>query len=114
MSRALNSVFSGPAGGKLCRQIVRDHEGLVPFDPHDFSLEAAAGLLDGRDVLLRTACGSGKTGTIILITQLMVKILENPGLCPEYSPWFSDDPAIIVVCPTIALETDVVRALHSF
>ncbi|KAJ3966964.1 P-loop containing nucleoside triphosphate hydrolase protein, partial [Lentinula raphanica] len=101
MSFVPASSFRSEQGLRLLRENTRD---LLPYDPHDTSIEVLASILDYKDVLVRTACGSGKTGIIALIVSSLPKI---PGIFSSYKPWFDTKPAFIVICPTNELEFDI-------
>ncbi|KAJ8094951.1 hypothetical protein PM082_010167 [Marasmius tenuissimus] len=96
--------YNSPEGRLLFLEIARSH---LPFVPHDFSVEVAAEFFDQQDILVRTACGSGKTGTIALIAVLMTEIKKNPARFQQFNLWFPDNPAILVICPTDALEVNI-------
>ncbi|THU88170.1 hypothetical protein K435DRAFT_680330, partial [Dendrothele bispora CBS 962.96] len=100
--------FASEEGHKICREIARK---CLPYDPHDVSLEAIGHLLDKKDVFVRTACGSGKTGIIALMATVFPHIHQNHNFAPNYRPWYHKDPVFLVVCPTNALELDIVCLL---
>ncbi|KAK7022836.1 hypothetical protein VNI00_016917 [Paramarasmius palmivorus] len=98
--------YNSPEGRRILLEAVKDPD-LLPFTPHDFSIEVAAQFLDQQDILVRTACGSGKTGTIALIAVLLAQIKKKPELAKHFDVWFPDNAAIVVICPTDALEVDI-------
>ena len=63
--------------------------------------------MDGYDLLATTPTGSGKTGYFIML-MLVVRADETLALGKTKFP---KDPAMVVVCPTKALEDDMV---HTF
>jgi hypothetical protein len=71
--------FTSNDGADLCRQILK---GRMPYDTHDFQLSAITHLLDGQDVLMCTATGTGKTDTFIRLMHIVLAISENPSLAP--------------------------------
>src|SRR5882757_6809925 len=91
-------------GRTLCRTILRE---CMPHDTHDFQLEAMSYLLDSDDVLLLTATGTGKTDTFIRTMHVIRYLTENHASAPE-GVSFPHDPAMIIVCPTKALEEEMV------
>lgn len=95
-------------GRQLCRKIARKH---FPYDVHDYSIDVAAKIMDQTDVLVRTACASGKTGTIALIAVIMAEVAADDTLAPGFHPWYEKNPALLVICPTDALEVNMVRVL---
>lgn len=101
-------AFYSNEGRKTIRDIARQH---LPFDPHDYSIEVAARILDGQDVLVRTACAGGKTGTIALIAVLLRELRKDESLVKYLELPREGNPIIVVVCPTNALELDIVRIL---
>ncbi|RDB16714.1 ATP-dependent DNA helicase Q1 [Hypsizygus marmoreus] len=103
------SQFRSTDGWKLCRQILL---GLLPFGPHDYQVDGVAHLLDGIHVLAVSATGSGKTAYIYMLVHILLKILKDPSLCP--SAVFPRNPAIIVVCPTTALEENMEMKIRGF
>jgi hypothetical protein len=99
-------LFCSPIGIQLCRDIVQNTLG---YDPHDYSFKVAAKILDGVDCLVRTGCGSGKSGIIALLAILFIRLGEDPSKIPaNCRRVFPRSPAILVVCPTNALEINLV------
>ncbi|KAI0349330.1 hypothetical protein OH77DRAFT_1415283, partial [Trametes cingulata] len=94
--------FSTQIGSRLCRQIARFRLG---FDPHDYVIEGVCKALDGDALLAITPTGSGKTSYLIIYLTVMCAVLEDPALCPVTA--FPQKPAMIMVCPTKALEVDM-------
>jgi ATP-dependent helicase YprA (DUF1998 family) len=79
----------------------------LPFEPHDDQIVGVCKTLDGIDILIISATGSGKSGYFFMVLIVIIAINDNPQLCP--SAKFKKDPAMIVLCPTNALEVDMVR-----
>lgn len=96
-------TFQGPLGRQLCRQILLEK---LPFGPHDYQLDVITRILDGEDVIAVSATGSGKSAYIYMVMIIALAILDNKSLCPTVC--FPPDPAMIVICPTTALEEDLV------
>ena len=88
-----------------CRRLISNHLG---YDPHDYQLEGVCAALDGMDVLAITPTGSGKTGFLVMYLLVMHAIMEDPALSPTCSPRFRKEGAMVVVCPTKALQEDLV------
>ena len=103
--------FFSIEGRQLCKDIAREH---LPFDPHDYSIDVAARILDGWDVMVRTACAGGKTGTIALIAVLLKELRSNEELGTRFQLWWHEEPIIVVVCPTNALVLDIVCIVLCF
>ncbi|KAG2111488.1 P-loop containing nucleoside triphosphate hydrolase protein, partial [Suillus clintonianus] len=98
--------FTSTDGADLCRQIL---QGCMPHDTHDFQLSAITHLLDGQDVLMCTATGTGKTDTFIRLMHIVLAISENPSLAPGTK--FPRHPAMVVVCPTKVLEEEMAEKM---
>ena len=62
--------------------------------------------LDRNDLLAISATGSGKSAYIYMLMHVILGVLEDPSLCP--SAKFPNDPAILIIYPTTALEEDQV------
>lgn len=102
-------VFSSPEG----RQIVNDIlEKSLPYPPHDDQVSGICKTLDGIDILIVSATGTGKTGFFYMAIMVIIAINNNPALCPSVK--FKKDPAMVVLCPTNALEIDMVSVLYLF
>lgn len=102
--------FDSPEGRKICRVLARPD---LKYDPHDYSLDVTVKIIDGVDCLVRAACGSGKTVIMAMLAIVLKKFGADPTL---YSAnpvrTLVPDPAILVICPTNALERDLVS--HTF
>ncbi|KIJ09315.1 hypothetical protein PAXINDRAFT_102280 [Paxillus involutus ATCC 200175] len=103
---SVNFMFNSPAGLLLCREILKD---LMPPDTHDWQLQAITWLLDGEDVLLITATGSGKTDVFIRLMRLIKYFTTRPRRLEGVR--FPSDPGMIVVCPTKALEEEMEKRM---
>ena len=75
---------------------------------HDYQLDGLCFSLDGYDVVATMATGTGKTGFFIFLMLVICAISRDPTLALG-SIYFLKDPAMIVVCPTKALQEDMVR-----
>jgi ATP-dependent helicase YprA (DUF1998 family) len=95
-----NSIF----GQALCKSILAKY---LPYDPHNYQLDAICPAMDGYDLLATTPTGSGKTGYLTMFMLVVRNIATNKTLAlgQEKIP---KDPAMIIVCPTNALEDDMV------
>ena len=101
------SKFSSPRGWQICRKIITDR---LPFGPHDYQLEGITKALDGQDVVAVSATGSGKSAYIYMLAVVLLEFAKKPSLSPDKKN-FPQNPAIVVVCPTTALEDDLVRVV---
>ncbi len=100
-------AFDSLEGRRLSRDL--SHHDLK-YDPHDYSLDVAVKIIDGTDCLVRTACGLGKTGIIALLAIVLRKIGQDQTLFPgKPVQEVIRNPVILVICPTNALEQDLVR-----
>ena len=63
--------------------------------------------LDGKDIVIISATGSGKLAYIYMLTIVLLKLANNPSLSPIKKK-LPADPAVAVVCPTTALGVDLV------
>ena len=102
--------FSSPHGWQICRKIITDK---LPFGPHDYQLEGITKALDGQDVVAVSATGSGKSAYIYMLAIILLELAKDPSLSPSKKK-FPSDPAVVVVCPTTALEDDLVRSLEIY
>ena len=96
-------IFASEEGQRICRHLLLD---LMPSDTHDFQLESIGHLLDGEDVLLVVATGSGKTDMFIRLMHIIQWIAAHPHTFGAVG--FPCDPVMVVVCPTKALEDEMV------
>jgi ATP-dependent helicase YprA (DUF1998 family) len=97
-------IYNTPTGFDHVREILRTRQ---PFEPHDWQIEGVCSALDGLDLLVTTATGTGKTGVFIMLMLVIRAISEDPSLALGDRK-FPKDPAMLVVCPTKALEEDMV------
>jgi ATP-dependent helicase YprA (DUF1998 family) len=100
-------VYNTPASRALVRKILA--ECLPPsFEPHDYQIEGTCPAMDGKDVLATMATGTGKTGFFIFLMLVIHAISQDPS--PALGGiTFPEDPTMIVVCPTKALQVDMVH-----
>ncbi|EIW81038.1 P-loop containing nucleoside triphosphate hydrolase protein, partial [Coniophora puteana RWD-64-598 SS2] len=90
-------------GHKYLRNVLK---GCMPYDTHDYQLEAIGHVLDGRDVLCITPTGSGKTDALIRLMHIALAFSKDENH-PKTVITIPKDPAMVVVCPTKALEEDM-------
>ena len=103
-------TFRSPNGVNFCRAIASKS---LPWEPHDYQLDGACNALDRRDVLAITPTGSGKTGFLLVYMLVAQAIARDPTLCPQaLRKHFKSDPCMLVICPTKALEHDMVSILQ--
>jgi len=99
-------IFAYEEGQNICRHLLLD---LMPSDTHDFQLELIRRLLDGEDLLLVVATGSGKTDMFIRLMHVVQWIATHPHMFGVVG--FPRDPAMVVVCLTKALEDEMVSMM---
>ena len=91
-------------GRQLCKKILAKY---VTYDPHDYILDGVCPVIDGFNLLATTPTGSGKTGFFTLLMLVVREIAADKTLAIG-NEVFPIDPVMIVVCPTKALEEDIV------
>jgi ATP-dependent helicase YprA (DUF1998 family) len=101
-----SKIYDTPEGAALVRRILAE---TIAFEPHDFQVEGICAVLDGRDLLATMATGSGKTGYFFMLMLVMRAISEDETLALG-GRTFPKDPAMIVICPTKALQEDMVSS----
>jgi superfamily II DNA/RNA helicase len=94
-------------GRQLCKKILAKY---VVYEPHDYILDGICPVMDGFDLLATTPTGSGKTGYLILLMLVIREIAADKTLAIA-KEIFPKDPVMIVVCPTKALEDDIVSII---
>jgi len=62
--------------------------------------------LDGVNLLAITPTGSGKTSYYIMYILVVLTVIDNPLLCPTAE--FPKNLCLIVICPTIPLQLEMV------
>jgi superfamily II DNA/RNA helicase len=100
------SSSQAPHGWQICRKIITDK---LPFGPNDYQLEGITQALDGQDVVAVSATGSGKSVYIYMLAIILLELANDPLLSPIEKK-FPLDPAVVAMCPTTALEDDLVRS----
>ena len=100
-----SKIYDTPEGFVLACKILAQ---TLLFEPHDFQMEGICAVWDGHDLLATMASRSGKTGYFIMLMLVMSAISEDETLALGERT-FSKDPAMIIVCPTKALQEDMVR-----
>ncbi|KAF8872740.1 P-loop containing nucleoside triphosphate hydrolase protein, partial [Infundibulicybe gibba] len=98
-----NKSYDTPDGHALARQILLQK---LPYEPHDYLIEGICSVLDGYDLLATTATGGGKTGFFLMLMLVASAISENQQLAlgQKHIP---KDPAMVLICPTKALQEDM-------
>jgi hypothetical protein len=91
-------------GRQLCKKILAKY---VTYDPHNYILDGVCPVIDGFNLLATTPTRSGKTGFFTLLMLVVREIAADKTLAIG-NEVFPIDPVMIVVCPTKALEEDIV------
>ncbi|KAF8811789.1 P-loop containing nucleoside triphosphate hydrolase protein [Phlegmacium glaucopus] len=106
------SHYNSLAGHTLIRSILAQNQ-PIPIEPHDYQLEGICMSLDGHDVVATMATGSGKTGFFTFLMLVIQAISKHPDLAIG-GKGFPKDPAMVVICPTKALQQDMGIKMTSF
>lgn len=101
-------LYNTPAGHKLVKEIVSEH---LPYEPHDYQTDGVCAVLNGRDLLATMATGSGKTGFFMMLMVVVRTFASNPSRAHSGKTVYPQVPAMILVCPTKALQVDMVSGL---
>jgi ERCC4-related helicase len=96
--------WGSPTGHILCPQILK--ETRLQYEPHDYQIEGVCQSLDGVNLLAITPTGSGKTSYCIMYILVVLAVIDKPSLC--LSAKFPKNPCLIVICPTIPLQLEMV------
>ena len=102
-------VWSSPDGYSLVRRILKTT--AIPYEPHDYQLEGVCKSLDGISLFAITPTGSGKTSYYIIYMLVVLAVIKDPTLCP--SAKFPENPCLVIICPTIPLQMEMVRAVSA-
>ena len=106
-----HTVYTTASGKALVRQILSQCK-PVAIEPHDYQCEGICRALasDGDDVVATMATGAGKTGLLSFLMLVVRAISQDPSLALQ-NRMFPKNPCMIVICPTKALEEDMVCKL---
>jgi len=102
-----DTKYDSLEGRALCERILAKY---LAYEPHDYQLDGICPIMDGYDLLATTPTGSGKIGYFIMLMLVVREISADETLALGKTK-FPKDPAMVVVCPTKALEDDMV---HTF
>ena len=100
-----HTIYNTPSGRSLVCQILSQCE-PVAIEPHDYQCEGICWALDGDDIATM-ATGAGKTGLLSFLMLVVCAISRDPSLALQ-NRTFSKDPCMLIICPTKALEEDMV------
>ncbi|KAI0072323.1 P-loop containing nucleoside triphosphate hydrolase protein, partial [Panus rudis PR-1116 ss-1] len=94
--------WSSTEGIETLRSILKRLIPQWPNGPYDWQLTVTANVLDGRDQLLVTACGDGKTAAAYLHLLVRQELYRDPKL-PRYGAKVVQNPVGIMVGPLVDL-----------
>ena len=100
----LEAKYDSNLGRNLCKTILAKY---LPYEPHTYQLHGICPPMDSRDLLASTPTSLGKTGFLFMLMLVIQDISANETLALGKMR-FLKDPAMIIVCPTKALEEDMV------
>ncbi|KAF9039831.1 hypothetical protein BJ165DRAFT_1530847 [Panaeolus papilionaceus] len=110
MTVSTNSLrWNTPAGHLRIKHILK---GCVPsIEPHDYQTHGISVSLDGDDLLVTMATGSGKTGYFCFLMKVIIALTLDPSLALPGTNPFPENPAMLVVLPTKALQGDMCKSM---
>ena len=101
-----HTAYTTDSGRTLVRQILSQCKPIA-IEPHDYQCEGICRALDGDDVVATMATGAGKTGLLSFLMLVVCAISRDSSLALQ-NRTFPKDPCMLVICPTKALEEDMV------
>ncbi|KAF6759281.1 P-loop containing nucleoside triphosphate hydrolase protein [Ephemerocybe angulata] len=104
----MSPVYNTPEGRQLVKHILSECQ--PPIIPHDYQTDGIVVSLDGESLLVTMATGSGKSGYYSFLMHVMLAISRKPELALG-GITFPENPAIIIVLPTKALQEDMRKSL---
>ena len=81
-------------------------ETQLQYEPHSCQIEGVCQSLDGINLFVITPTGSSKTSYYIMYILVVLTVIDKPLLC--LSAKFPKNPCLIVICPTIPLQLEMV------
>ncbi|KAH6899124.1 P-loop containing nucleoside triphosphate hydrolase protein, partial [Coprinopsis sp. MPI-PUGE-AT-0042] len=82
-----------------------------PIYPHDYQTEGICVSLDNKDLLATMATGMGKTGFFSFTMLVALAIKKDPSLAMPGAPSIPDNPAMLLILPTKALQEDMRKSM---
>jgi ATP-dependent helicase YprA (DUF1998 family) len=101
-----HSIYNTASGRTLVCRILSQCEPIA-IEPHNYQCEGICRALDGDDVVATMATGAGKTELLSFLMLVVRAISRDPTLALQ-NHTFPKDPCMLIVCPTKALEEDMV------
>ncbi|KAL1727521.1 P-loop containing nucleoside triphosphate hydrolase protein [Schizophyllum commune] len=101
--------FVSREGEALIKKILLQE---AKIEPHDHQLEVLTHALDRVDTLATIYTGGGKSGYIWMLDIILRALVKDPTLCPHFK--VPENPLIIVICPTLALEEDLALKVEKY
>jgi len=99
-------AYDTPQGRELILHILLNSKPRSII-PHEYQLEGICKSLDGEDMIATMATGAGKTGFYCFLMVVICAIAQNSELALG-GLRFPSNPCMLLVCPTKALEIDMV------
>jgi len=99
-------IYTTPSGRALVHQILSQCK-PVAIEPHDYQCEGICRALDGDDIIATMPTGAGKTGLLSFL-MLVIRAISRDSSLALQNRTFPKDPCMLVICPTKALEEDMV------
>lgn len=101
-----HTIYTTPSGRALVHQILSQCK-PVAIEPHDYQCEGICRALDGDDIIATMPTGAGKTGLLSFL-MLVIRAISRDSSLALQNRTFPKDPCMLVICPTKALEEDMV------
>jgi superfamily II DNA or RNA helicase len=99
-------LLNTPDGHRLAREVLRKH---LPYDPHDYQIEGVCQAFDGVHFVGILPTGAGKTGYFVQLLVLLRELRTDSRIHEDVRARLPDRPGMIIICPTNALEAQMVR-----
>lgn len=104
-------IFCSQEGRSLVSDTI---ESVLHYRPHDYQLEGVCKSLDGVDLLAIMATGSGKTAYLTMYMLLLQELGKESRSLRCDGVVVPRRPAMMIVYPTIGLESEMVSARLRF
>ncbi|KAI0348994.1 P-loop containing nucleoside triphosphate hydrolase protein [Trametes cingulata] len=101
--------FCSPEGQHFVTDIIQP---ALHYEPHNYQLDGICKSLDGIDLLAILATGSGKTAYFTM-DMLVLQALSKKPRTAQWGGAVPYNPAMIVVYPTVGLETKMARTFET-
>ena len=101
--------WSSPTGQTLCQNILK--ETALEYQPHDWQVQDVCQCLNGINLFAITPTEGEKMSYFMMYTLIVLAVSKDSSLC--LTAQFPKDPCLIVICPTILLQLEMVCAQKS-